>query len=155
MNWGIMASRTTLDIMERKGWGWMLLTSGPGATTRRFPMLYRERLLRTVNTAVAESWKMTSGQPLSLHLEADATIPLGSATAKAELSVGVEDGEVKPKFQVGLEGLLSNLVVTATDESVSQMREQRAVYSGSVWQSKRAQASNRAGGRGHQYARFR
>ena len=91
----------------------------------------REKLCHTPT----ESRKLPTCQPLEFSVKAGAVLPLGPATARFEAGVGVEDGEVKPKFQAKLEGLPTDLVDVAADEPTSQPWERRAY---GEWSSKKA-----------------
>ena len=73
----------------------------------------------------AKSWKLTNDQPPRFQVEADVALPIGPVVAKAELGISVEGGEVKPKFQARLEGLLADWVDAATNEPVSQLQKRR------------------------------
>ena len=80
-----------------------------------------EKLLEELHHKPTESWQLTTCQTPSFHLKADAALPLGPATAKIELILGVEDGEVKSEYEAKLEGLLTGWIAAAIDESVSRL----------------------------------
>ena len=82
-----------------------------------------EKLQLGLHHTPTEPWKLTNDQPPRFQVEA--AVPIGPVVAKVELGVSVEDGEVKPKFQARLEGLLSDLVDAATNEPVSQLQKRR------------------------------
>ena len=94
-----------------------------------------EKLQQELQTLLDGPGKLPTSQYPALHLKADATLPVGLATAKVELSVGVEDGEVKPKFQVELEGLLSGWLAAAT-EPANQSKNWTAYRAYSGWSGK-------------------
>ena len=75
-----------------------------------------EQSLEEFCHTLAESGKVPTCQPPVFHLKADATLPLGPTTAKFELGIGVEDGRVKPAFQVELEGLPAATLDAATGQ---------------------------------------
>ena len=111
------------------------------------PKKLQEELQTLMNSPVKD---LSDRQSPSINV--NATAPIGQTAVKVEVGVGVEDGEVKPKFQAKLEGLLDGLPPTATDGLTSRAQEKRAACSGGYRQGKKARSrSYGAGkhGRGH------
>ena len=94
-----------------------------------------------VKTAIAESWKMTSGQPPLVRLKADIALSVG--LARIELGITVADGKVKSAFQAEADGRLAD-----------QMRERRAVLSDGYQRGKKARVPTHSAGRGQRGRRF-